>query len=335
MDQDQIGGVPGPEGGDMQAATAPEPGDVDIRISNTGQRVRAIAVVVIAVIAIVVVVVWYSGQKAEIERHEQARVDFQKAHTAGYLDFWSKTQVDIKTLKSNMDFELKMKQILSDGPVAYANYVKEKCLPILDQALPTYKSVTVPTEYADKMSAVTKATEQMRDAWNSFSDELLKFEKYFKGKKMLDKTANAWFGAQQSNSEKYKLDGFKYFRLLECVMPGKKIEEIKTTDLNYTVLESCRTDKAGWFRRVAYECLPGLLAKAEEPNDAFATALEGSRGEERMDHSSKFGIEDCLKSTRGELESEIIEKLAVAWADYVKAQNALLGEIDGRLKALR
>ncbi len=335
MDQDQFGGVPGPEGGSIPEAPVPEPADVDIKISNTGQRMRAILVVVIAVVAVIVAIVWYSGQKAEIERHEKARADFQKAHTAGYVDFWSKSQVDIKLLKSNRDFDLKMKQIISDGPVAYANYVKEKCLPILDKTLPEYKSVTVPSEYADKMTAVTKATEQMRDAWSAFSDELLKFEDYYKGKKLIDKAANAWFGAQQSSDDKYKLDAFKYFKLLECVLPNKKIQEIKITDLNYTVAESCRTDKAAWFRRVAYECVPNLVGKGEEPNEAFAKAIEASHGEDRMDHSSKFGIEDCLKSTRGELEGEIIETLAVAWADYIKAQNALLSIIDEKLKELR
>ena len=255
----------------------------------------------------------------------------------GYTDFWTKTQVDVKALKSNEDFELKMKQLIAADPVRYGNYVKEQCLPIMDKALPEYKGVVVPGAYADKMNAVVKAAEQLREAWNTFADELLKFESYFKGKENLDKVADAWFGAQQSDADKYKTNAYKYFKLLGCVLPEQKVGEISVLDLNDTVRNSCigKEKRVPWFRRVAFECLPNLRGDAGEPSEEFAEAIKASRKEERMDHSSKFAIEDCLKSSRDWVESDIIEPLAVVWAGYVKAQNALLDAIEGELKKLR
>ncbi len=336
---DQYDGAPGSEGGEIPAAPAPEPADVDISISNTGQRVRAILVALIAVGAAIAAFVWWSGRTAAKEAHEKAREDFRTAHTMGYKDFWTMSQVDVKALKSNQDFEIKVKQIISEDPVRYGNYVKEKCLPILDKALPEYKGITVPSEYADKMSAVAKAAEGLRTSWAEFSDELLKFEDFFKvsKKKLLDKTANDWLGAQQSNDEKYTANAFKYYKLLECVLPDKKIEEIDTIDINMTVKNSCAkaAAKAGWFRRVAYECLPKLAEKNGEPTEAFEAVIKKSRGAERMDHASKFGIEDCLKASRDYVESEIIEEIALAWATYVKAQNELLTAINSELEQFK
>ncbi|MCP4606759.1 MAG: hypothetical protein GY847_40675 [Proteobacteria bacterium] len=335
MDYDQPDEFSEQEAGGIPQAQAQAFDDVDIKVSNTGQRIRAILVALVAVVAAGTAIYWWSSKTAAIEGHEKARIDFQRVHTAGYVDFWTMTQIDLKLLKSNQDFEIKMKQIMKDGPVRYSKYVKEKCLPIIDGALPKYKSVTVPSEYADKMDAVSTAAEGLRNAWAGFSDELLKFEGYFKGKKSLDKTSSAWLGAQQSDDDKYTLDAFKYFKLLGCVLPDKKIEELDTSEINNVINESCRKDKAAWFRRVAYDCVPKLLENAGNPSEAYATTLEKSRESERMDHASKFGIEDCLKKSRDSMESEMIEGVALAWANYVKAQNSLLSTIDSKLKELR
>jgi hypothetical protein len=308
-----------------------------VMISNTGQRVWAILVAVVAVIAAAVAITWYVGRQNEIASHKKAKEGFQKAHNMGYVDFWTKTRVDIKELKSNEEFELKMKQLISGDPVKYGKYIKEQCLPLIDRALPEYKAVEVPGAYADKMNAVTKAAEKIRESWNSFADELLKFEGLFKGKEKLDKTADAWFGAQQSDNDKYKIDAFKYFKLLECVLPDQKIEEISVLDINGAIRDSCiGSDKrAAWFRRVGYECIPGLLEDAGEPNDSFAATIAASRKEDRMDSSSKFAVEDCLDSSRDWLESELIEPLALSWAGYVKAQNDLLDAIKAKVEKLK
>jgi len=308
--------------------------DEDTKITNTGQRIRAIVVAVVAIAAAIGAVVWWNMQKAEAQRHADARAAFQKAHV-GYTDFWKKADIDIKGFKSNRDFELRMKQILTDDPVRYARFTKEESLPILDKALPAYKSITVPQDYAEQMDGMVKAVENLRGAWNDFADELLKFDLFFKGKKELNKAADAWLGAQQSNDPKYQTKAFKYFKLLGCVLPDKEISEIETTELNSVVQNSCVKDKSAWFRRIAYECLPTLLEKAGKPNEGFAKTIKASRGAERMDHSSKFGIEDCLKSTRGSMEEEMIESIALAWAGYVKAQNELLNAIDAKIKEFK
>lgn len=318
---------------DNQGVT-PDPLE-DVKISNTAQRVRAILVVVIVVIAAGAFFFWYSNRQKEIARHDAVKAEFQKAHVAGYSDFWVKAKVDIKGFKNNMEFETRMKQITTDDPVRYAKYLKEECLPIIDTALPKYKAIAVPLGYADKMDGVIKAFVELRESWSSLANDLQKYEMYFKGKAQLDPVANAWLGAQQSNAEKHKANAYKYYRLLGCVLPDKKISELETTEINNAIQESCRTDKTDWFRRVAFECLPNLLEKSGDPEAEFDVALKKSRKAERMDHNSKFGIEDCLETTRDDVESAIIERVAKAWAGYVSAQNSLLSAIDSALKELR
>ncbi|MDJ0763645.1 MAG: hypothetical protein QNJ97_11730 [Myxococcota bacterium] len=323
------GGMPAMNNG------SPDPGDADIKISNTGQRIRAILVAVVAVVAGIAFLVWYSGKQGEIERHETAKSVFETAHRKGYVSFWVKAQVDTKEMKSNADFEARLKQIISDDPVRYGRFVKEECLPILDSALPDYKSIEAPTAYADQVNALSKAVEAMRNAWNAFADDLLKFEAFVKSTPDLDRTADAWFGAQQSDNEKFTVDAYRYFKLLGCVLPGEAIEKISVQDINLTVKDSCQAEKAAWFRRVAHDCLPALKKDPGAPSEAYAAAIAASRDAPRMDHASKFGIQDCLKETRGVLESEIIEPLARTWVDYVKTQKALLDAIDAALAELR
>jgi hypothetical protein len=337
MDQDQFDEVPGNEGGEDQAAPTADHIDEDIKIHHTGQRVMAIIVALLAVGGAIAAIMWWQGQKAAVESHEKVKAEFSRVHTKGYTDFWIATQVDVKEMKTNEDFELKLKAMISEDPVRYGTYIKEKALPVIDAALPEYKAITVPAAYADKMEAMVKAAEGLREAWSGFSDELLKFEDYYKGKKLLDKCGNAWLGAQQSKDEKYQAKAYKYFKLLGCVLPDQKVEELDTTDINLTIKDSCaKADvKTAWFRRVAYECLPRLAEEAGEPDEAYEAALKKSRGAERMDHASKFGIEDCLKSSRDFLESDIIQAVALAWASYVKAQNELLAAIKAELEKLR
>ena len=112
MNDDKIDGVPEMEEQNIASPVVPEPADEDIKISNTGLRIRAIAVGLVAVIGAIAALVWFSNKQAEMERHEKAKTDFHAVHAKGYSAFWIKAQVDIKSLKSNTDLEAKMKQII-------------------------------------------------------------------------------------------------------------------------------------------------------------------------------------------------------------------------------
>lgn len=335
MDYSEIGGASQPDGG-MPVSPVGGGEDIqDVKITNTGQRVRAIAVVVLALAAAAGYFYWYSQKQAEIARYEQARTDFQTAHAKGYTSFWDDAQVNVKEMKTNEDFALRIKQIISEQAVGYANHLKESSIPILDKALPDYKGINVPSEFVEKTNAVTKSYEALRESWNGFADELLRLDKYYTAKKKLEKVANAWLGAQQSGEEKYFKEAYSYYVLMECVLSGKNLGEIELAEINNTIQDSCLNNRSEWFARVAFDCMPKLLESQGDPNEAFTALLEKAKGAEKVDFSSKFGIEDCLKTCRTKFDNGIIEKLAVAWAGYVKSQNDFLAAMDTKLKEIR
>lgn len=317
---------------DVPAAGLPDPGDGPMHITNRGQRIRAILFVLIALVAAAGAIYWYMNKQKEIAKHEETKAAFQEAHTAGYTNFFRTAQVNIASMKNNEDFELKLKAILGDDPVRYAKHIKEKCLPVIDEALEKYRSIEAPSEYASQMEHVSNTASLMRDAWRNFANEALKFEGYIDGKKSLDKAANSWLGAQRSKDPKFQNYGFRYFRLLECVLNEHKIAEIESSEINYTIQDSCASNKAEWFRRVAYECIPMLKEDPGEPSAEYNAALKMAKKSDRGDHASKFGITDCLESTRSDLESSMIEPLAKSWRDYIVAYNETLALINKAIK---
>lgn len=333
MNQGDFGEDKGLSGGLASA------GDEDVKIKNTGQRVAVIFLGLLIIAGGAAGAWWYTGKQAEIEKHEKVREAFQKAHLAGYGPFWKKVQVDIKAFKSNADFEARMKQILSEDPVRYGRFLKDEGLPILEKNLPDYKNIEAPAEYADEMANVAEAYENLHITWSAFAQKMAGFETHFDGLKKLDKAGDAWFGAQQSDKEKFQDMAKKYYAVLGCILPDQDLSEIEPTDLKLTITDSCVDDKAAWFSRVGFECLPKLAeAEVAVDEDAYRKTIAAFRkgGKEgRVDHASKFGIEDCLKATRDDYETEIIEPLAKSWAEYVKAQNELLGAIKKTLKALK
>ncbi len=313
-----------PENGPVSEAT---------NISNTAQRVRGIVVVAVAIIAIVVGIVWYERGQKEVKRHEDALLALQKAHSAGCDKFWLTAKIDVKKLKSNLDFHARMKQILVDAPVLYGQHIKEKGLPILDEGVKGYRSLALPAVYGDDVQQVTGAMEQFREAWSGTVIELAKWEGYWEGKRKLENTASAWVGMQESKKDKYKADAVKYFNMVQCIMLDKSVVSIKGRDLENEILDSCNENEVDWFRRAAYECIPilagrGMVAEEDEGDDTF-------RKGPGLDTTSKFGIEECLKTCQVAVEDEMIERIATAWADYVKTKNALAGKIKSTLEKLR
>jgi len=323
------------------AAPGPEP-VVDVKISNTGQRIRAILVVIV-VIAVAAVVLWlYHGKQKEIERYEQLRTDFSLVHNTGYLAFWKETQVDIKEMKTNQDFEARLKEIVNATAVAYSKHIREGALPILEKSLSSYDELTAPNDmagegktFADLVKDVSDAAKGLHGAWKDFADEIAKYETYIEANKVLDDAGNAWLGAQgDPENDKFKVKSIQYVALVKCILADQGVVfEIDPQELGNKLEDTCLNDKPAWWRRVTDECLPKLLEKSDA-DEVYTKTLEVYRKAELPDTKSVFGIKSCLDQSRDEFETEVIDKIAVAWATYVKAQNALLAAIKEKLKEL-
>jgi hypothetical protein len=317
------------------ASKTPENGPAleEANISNTAQRVRGIVVVALAIVAVVVGVIWYERSQKEMKRHQEALLTVEKAHSTGYDTFWIISKIDVKKLKSNLDFRTRMKQILADAPVAYGKYIKEKGLPVLDKGVTEYRAVSLPAVYADHVEAVTGAMEQLRDAWHATANELIKWETYLEGKRNLESAATAWVGMQESRKEKYKAGAIRYFNLVQCIMLDRSVVDIKGKNLEDEILDSCKDNEVEWFRRAAYDCMPMLAS--EGVVSVVDTKDDGFRKGPGLDTTSKFGIEECLKSCQIAVEEQMIEQIAISWAEYVKAKNSLVGAIKLNLEELR
>jgi hypothetical protein len=267
--------------------------DDDVRITNTGQRIRAILVVVFAIAVVIGAILWYGSKQDEVKRHEDARTEFQKVHAQGYGNFWLKTQIDIKSMKNNQQLEMKLRTMVAGDPLAYAKYIKGKCLPILNESLSKYRMIAVPPQYTDKMGAVADAADKLYKVWNEFATELLGLEAYNDANAKLDESADAWLGAQQSRDKKYTTKAVRYLNTMKCVLAGEILFSVEPTDLKELILGSCTTNKAVWFKRVSTECMPFLLVKEAEPDEVYSQTLDKYRKAERIDHASVFGIKDC------------------------------------------
>ncbi len=323
---------PDSSGGGMPE-TPPPAGDENIKITNTGQRIRAILVVLIALAAGGAAIWWVLKGEAEEKRYEKARADFDAAHRAGYEAFWKKSKIDIKELKSNQDFELRVKEILDSAPVAYEKHLREEALPVLEESLEKYRSLTAPADVAELPENVKKAAEGLYDAWKSFADEIVRYETYLEGKEKLKPAGDAWLGAQgDPKKDEFRKKAVQYTRLVQCILGSSaQMVDIDTQELGNKLEDTCLNERSDWFRRVVDDCLPKLLDGDAEADETYETILEKYRKAEMPDTKSVFGIETCLKDSREVFESQIIEKVARAWADYVKAQNALIEGIKAKL----
>jgi hypothetical protein len=327
-----------PDGGmQMQQPNmgAPLPEEPDVKISNTGQRVAAIVIVVIVVAAAIGVLVFLQGKQKEIEKIEEVKTAFQTAHNKGYVEFWKKVQVDVKSMKTTADFEARIKQVTTD-PVRYAKHIKENALPVLDKALPEYKAIVAPPAFQEPLKKVATALEEIRKTWDDFASEYLKLEDYFSTVDKLETASSHWLGWQQKpGTDKFLLNAVRYHKMLTCIFQGKNITDLSYESMESEITNTCAKgdEKAAWFRRFAFECLPFIKSGSLQPGADFEAAV--AKAKEEMDTTSKFGVDTCIKRTKEEFESEEIQKLAGPWLAYIKAQNALLDTIDAKLKTLQ
>lgn len=328
------GGYPPPGGMPPENQMPQLPDEPELKITNTGSRIAAIVIVSLLVIAGIAVLVMMNNKKKEIQKYEDVRAAFQKAHTAGYVDFWKQVQVDVKGMKSNEEFEAKMRTVTTDQ-VRYARHIKEQGIPVIDKALPEYKAVAAPPDLTAKVVQVTTALEELRAAWDGFASEYAKFADYFRANEKLESASGHWLGFQQDpSSEKFMESAVKYFKVLQCIFKDQKINELDFENMESEVAATCAaaSAKPEWFRHVAFECLTILNGTDGVPDDAFNAAVKAAAP--ANDTTSKFGIDTCLKKSKEDFEAEEFGKLAVPWMTYIKAQNELLKAIDEKIKSL-
>ncbi len=328
-------------GGGMPEAPAPLPThDDDVNISRPGPK---IALVVILLLVIGGGAYFYFGMMVPKQELNDSIVafksDFQKVHDNGYEAFWKESQIDIKEMKDNKEFEAKLNEILAVSAVAYSTHLRDNAMPILDKAIPEYKALQAPVQIATEAQAVTAAAEGMQTAWKDFQGQVDKYEEYLAARKELTESGNHWLGIQGDHENaKFRVKAVNYLNMARCIMVDKIAFEMEPDALRGTLEDSCKGEddkRLEWFSRVISDCMPKLLQKNSEADEYFTKTLDKYRKSEMPDTGSVFGVENCLDKGREALEYKLASDLFKARIDYGKAQNALLTKVKEELEKLK
>ncbi|HUT79280.1 MAG TPA: hypothetical protein VM285_16390, partial [Polyangia bacterium] len=217
---------------------------------------------------------------------------------------------------------------------AYAKHVQEQALPVLEKSLEKYSALTAPGELGPLAEDLGKATRNLFDAWKAFAAEFVGYEEFITANKALTPSGNSWLGAQEDPAnEKFKAKAINYTRLVQCILADSAdMAGINPQELGSKLEDTCATERAGWFRRVKADCLPKLNAKSPDADETYTKILETYRAAEMPDTKSVFGIETCIRETREVAEAELIESIALPWAEYLKAKNALIQAVKEKQK---
>jgi len=324
-------------GDGMPEAPIGSSGDEDLNISNTGQRIRLILVLIAVVAVGVGVLMWYNKQQAQIAALEKVKTDFSVLHNGAYKAFWKAARLDLDTMKSNADFEGKIKEYLDLSAVKYAAYVKKDVLPLLEEAVPKYKAIETPASVAPEMKAVADSVDALLVAWRKFSTEIDMYEAFLDNRTKLDLAGDQWFGAQQEpTKEEFIADGVRYVNVLHCILVDKTLMDYEPIDLSFRVKDTCAKadEQATWFRRVAFNCLDRLGGEPVTPDELYKEIVKKYNKADPRDTKSKFAVLNCLDLSRSSYESELSDEIALAWANYTKSQNALLTAVAARIKEI-
>lgn len=312
----------------------------DIDISNKGQRVAVLLVVILLVAAGIAWFVFYSQEQSKIEALEKLKTDFVTHHNAGYVAFWKNARLDLEVMKTNMDFEAKITEYLSVSSIAYTKHVKEKAMPLLESAIPKYRSLEAQKLMVAELKGVTRTLENLLDEWKKFTNEVALYEGYLDNRSKLTAAGEQWAGAQQQPKEdKFKKGAAKYVKTVNCILgiKGKSIIDYHPADLSLRIKDTCAIadEQAGWFKKVAFECLD-YIGKEVEPDIIFEETVKKYAEVEAPNQDSKsvFGINNCLDLTRKSYESELSNNVAKAWAEYTAKKNELIKAIDVRIKEI-
>ncbi|MBN2803815.1 MAG: hypothetical protein JXR91_12040 [Deltaproteobacteria bacterium] len=304
-------------------------GDVDI--SNKGQRVAVILVAIIILAAAAGGFMVYSNKARAKKNLETLKTDFIAVNNSGYGAFWKKAQIDLKTMKTNKDFQAKLTEYLTVSSVSYAKHVKAEALPLLETAIPKYKALEAAGVVIPEIKAVTFSLESLLSVWQKFTDQVVMYENYLTNRAKLDELGGKWMTVQQSpTDEAAKADAARYVKIVNCILGSKNITDYDPWDLSLRVKDTCAigAEKSAWFKRVAFECLDAATGEAA-PDALYDAAVDKySKIEvDNQDTKSVFAVKQCLDLTREAFETESSDAIAAAWADYVKKKIALLDAI--------
>jgi hypothetical protein len=312
-------------------------GDDDVTISNTGQRIRVILVLIVLV-AVGIGVMMHMNKKRDQEAAiEKVKTDFAALHNGGYKAFWKSARLELDTMKSNADFEGKIKEYLNITSVQYAEHIKKTAIPILEELAPKYRNIEAPNALVPEVGEVADAVEALLAAWRKFSTEIDMYKGYLENLNKLETAGDQWFGAQSDpKKEEYVEMGVRYVNVVHCILKNQTLMEHEPIDLSFRVADTCAIadEQAEWFRRVAFGCLDRLGGEPVVPDELYNEIIKKYNKADPHDTKSKFAIINCLKLARSSYESELSDEIALAWANYTKAQNALIAAIAQKKKEL-
>jgi hypothetical protein len=263
--------------------------------------------------------------------------DFAALHNGGYKAFWKTAKLELDTMKTNADFEGRIKEYLEMTSVKYAEHIKKNAIPILEEVVPKYKAIETPSSVSVEMKAVADSVAALLAAWRKFSSELDMYEGYLANMTKLDTAGDQWFGAQQEpEKEEYMADGVRYVNVVQCILIDKTLMDYDPLDLSYRVADTCAKadEQSAWFRRVAFNCLDKLGGAPVVPDELYKEIVKKYNKADPRDSKSKFAIINCLKLSRNTYETELSDEIALAWANYTKAMNTLLDTIAKKKKEI-
>ena len=303
----------------------------DIDVSNKGQRIVIILVAIIILAAAGFGFMVFSRKQSEKAKIDNLKKDFITVNANGYKLFWKKAQIDLKVMKSNADFQAKLKEYLNVSSVSYAKHIKKEAIPVLETAIPKYKALESYGVAIPELKALTFALESLISSWQEFSDEVVLYEGYLKNKSKLDALGGQWMAAQQNpKDDKSRSDAAKYVKIINCILGDKKIADYDPWNLSLRVADTCaKVDhQPQWFKKVAFSCLDYANQPVEADDIYTATVEKYNKIElDNQDTKSVFAVKNCLKLSRDSFEAALSDKIAAGWTDYVKKKLAFINAI--------
>lgn len=332
------------EGAGPQSSLETNPSSLDIGddidISNKGQRMVVLLIIIVLVAGGIAAFVMYSKKQGKIDELDKLRTDFATYHNTGYEDFWKAAKLDLDVMKNNMDFEAKITEYLSVSSIAYTRHLKEKAIPVLEKAIPKYRSLEAAGIILPELKATTHSLTKLQEAWQKFISDVSMYENYLENRSKLTEAGEQWAGAQSSPKEgKFTLGAVRYLKTVNCILQqkGKTVIDYHPADLSLRVKDTCALadEQAQWFKKVAFECLDNL-GKDAEADIIYEETLKKYAEVEGLNQDTKsvFGINNCLDLTRKAFETELSNSIVKAWADYGQKKNALLKAIEKRKKEI-
>lgn len=316
------------EGADM--------GPIDEKISNTGQRVRAVLVIIVLLAIGIGGYVWWSGKKTEIARHEKVKKDFAAAHVAGYKTFWDTCKIPISEMKNNQIMMGRLDKMALGSEESFGKFIKTTCLPVWDQALPLYRGILGPEAYRTVLEKIAEDAQAIQKAFVALGDFLVAYPERVRFSQKITDAGNKWLLYQQGGDvEKSLIPADNYVHLMQCILKDKPLADISVDILQDTLRMTCAKDAWPWFDRVERECMPIMDKTEKSGDDLLDQCMKAFVSAENLDGSSVFGITDCLKKAENQRRKEILTEVTKAWMNYTKDMAEFDKQVDDTMASMK